>query len=77
MENELKQTDLPKKYETLNCAFQRRDMGAKKIECVLTESGSSNVLFRVVERDACLIDICPMYQNMKMLKRLSEREFSS
>ena len=56
---------LPKPNEPLNCAFQRRDMGAVKIECALTESGSSNVLFRVVERDACLIDICPMFQAWK------------
>lgn len=61
----MSESDLPKSNEPLNCAFQRRDMGAKKIECVLTESGSSNVLFRVVERDACLIDICPMYQTWK------------
>ena len=64
----MSESDLSKINESLNCAFQRRDKGAKKIECVLTESGSSSLLYRVVERDACLIDICPIYQTWKLLK---------
>jgi hypothetical protein len=62
-------SDLPSHDSPLKCAFQRRDKGAKKIECALTESGSSQVLFRVVERDPCLIDICPMYQTWKLLEK--------
>lgn len=65
MPGEGKQTDMPGEGEPLNCAFQRRDKGAKKIECVLTDSGATNVLYRMVDRDPCLIDICPIYQTWK------------
>jgi len=65
MQGEMDQLDLPGKDEPLNCAFQRRDKGAKKIECALTDSGATNVLYRMVDRDPCLIDICPIYQAWK------------
>ena len=62
MSAEVEQTDLPGKDEPLNCAFQRRDKGANN---VLTENGGSNILYRMVDRDPCLIDICPIYQTWK------------
>ena len=65
MGSEVSQSDLPERDEPLNCAFQRRDKGASKIECALTESGASNVLYRMVDRDPCHIDICPIYQTWK------------
>jgi hypothetical protein len=65
MSSEVIQTDLPGKDDPLNCAFQRRDKGANKIECVLTDRGSANILYRMVDRDQCVIDICPIYQTWK------------
>ena len=65
MSSEIEQSDLPGKDDSLNCAFQRRDKGASKIECALTERGASNVLYRMVDRDPCLLDICPIYQTWK------------
>ena len=67
MPSEVKQTDLPGKDDPFNCAFQRRDRGATKIECALTDRGSSNVLYRMVDRDLCVIDICPIYQTWKKI----------
>ena len=60
--------DFLEKKEPLECAFQRSDKGAKKIECALTEKGSANLLYTMVDRDTCLIDICPIYQTWKLLK---------
>ena len=68
MTQEVKQTDLPGKDEPLNCAFQRRESGKTKIECAVTEMGTFFILFSAVERDECLIDICPNYQTWKLLK---------
>ncbi len=65
MQSEAKQTDLPGKDDLLNCVFQRRDKGANNIECSLTDRGSSNILYRMVDRDPCVIDICPIYQTWK------------
>ena len=65
MSSEVEQTDLPGKDEPLNCAFQRRDKGAHNVECVLTDYGGSNILYRMVDRDPCLIDMCPIYQTWK------------
>ena len=48
---------LPKEGEPLNCAFQRRKRG-NKIDCGLTTSAL----------EPCLIDICPMFISMKILK---------
>jgi hypothetical protein len=61
-------SDLPGLDEPLKCSFQRRDKGAKQIECALTETGSSSILYKMVERDPCSIDICPLYQTWKLLK---------
>ena len=55
------QTQLPKKDEPLNCAFQRRQ--DNKIWCALTSQ---------MKYDPCLIDICPMYQTWKLLKTQHE-----
>ena len=63
-------TDLPQKDNPLNCSFQRRDKGAKNIECSLTENGQSTPLFTMVDRDKCLIDICPLYQGWKLNKEI-------
>ena len=62
-------TDLPSEQETLNCGFQRRDKGAKRIECALTERGATSPLYTMVDRDPCKIDICPLYQTWKILKK--------
>lgn len=67
----MSETDLPQPGEPLNCSFQRKDKGAKKIECALTETGQANLLYKMVERDPCLIDICPLYQSWKLLKEPS------
>ena len=63
-------TDLPKNDEPLNCAFQRRDKGSEKIECAVTEVGTFYLLFSAVERDKCMIDMCPMYQNWQLNKKI-------
>ena len=65
MSIEVGKSDMPGVDEPLNCAFQRRDKGATKIECALTDRGSSNVLYRMVDRDPCVIDICPIFQAWK------------
>lgn len=49
--------DLPKKGEPLNCAFQNRS--GTNIYCALSNR----------TKRPCLIDICPMYQTMKMLRK--------
>ena len=64
----MSKTDLPKKDEPLNCAFQRRDKGSDKIDCAVAEVGTFYLLFSAVERDECMIDMCPMYQTWKLLK---------
>jgi hypothetical protein len=63
-------TDLPKKDEPLCSSFQRRDKGAKEIECSLTENGQSTPLYTMVDRDKCQIDICPFYQAWKLDKEI-------
>jgi hypothetical protein len=68
----LRETDLPSEREPLNCGFQRRDKGAKKIECALTERGVSSPLYTMVDRDQCMIDICPLYQTWKIIHKKNE-----
>jgi hypothetical protein len=66
----MSERDLPQKDMPLNCSFQRRDKGAKTIECALTERGQSNPLYTMVDRDDCLIDICPLFQGWKLNKEI-------
>ena len=69
IENAEKSGDLPKSGEPLNCAFQRRT--SKAIWCGLTRSGSGGGLRSLdfaSNYEPCLIDICPLYQSLKLLK---------
>jgi hypothetical protein len=68
----MSESDLPSKKDPLNCGFQRRDKGAKHIECALTERGVSSPLYTMVDRDPCTIDICPLYQTWKLLRKDNE-----
>jgi hypothetical protein len=65
-------SDLPIEDQSLNCGFQRRDKGAKKIECALTEKGGSSLLYTMVDRDQCTIDKCPIFQTWKLLMKKNE-----
>jgi hypothetical protein len=66
------ETDLPTENNPLNCGFQRRDKGAKNIECALTERGVTSPLYTMVDRDQCTIDICPLFQTWKLLRKDNE-----
>ncbi len=64
-------SDLPKPDEPLNCAFQRRQ-DKKKILCAVTVRGAGSMMLSAANYDLCLIDICPLYQTMKMVKTLQK-----
>ena len=62
-------TDLPKRDEPLNCAFQRR-IDKDKILCALTVRSAGSMMLSALNYDPCLIDICPIYQTLKIVKAL-------
>ena len=64
------QTELPKYNEPLKCAFMRR-FSETRIRCGLTGVGEyGGVVGKVfTSYDACMIDICPLYQSWKLLKK--------